>query len=148
MTPEEFIKQEQEIIIEYFEKYHEVEPQFIILRSTGKIERYLFVNGIQDDRQKALFYASMKKICKQKNVIACVQVMESWTSKSESGVRPTLDPDRQSSIIILLYTKTEEKMSLYFENNGKLELVEDNMIFDSQFGNPFNLINIKNKNYN
>jgi hypothetical protein len=152
MTPQEFLKTEQELIVENFNENHIIMPQFVILRSTDKIERYIVKDGIQSDKQRDAFYDFMKKTCKQPNIIAAIQIMETWCSMSDSptmAVRPSEDPDRKSSVIIVYYSKTEEKMFLYLEKDGKLELFENGEgKFQSKFGNPFKSINLKDKNFN
>ncbi len=154
MTPEEFLKSEQELALNVFNEDHEIMPQFVILHSTNKIEHYFVGLGFQDRKQKEAFYALMKNFCKQPNVFACVQIMETWCSMGNgrlpTNFRPSLDPNRQTAIMIILYTKTEEKGIMYLEKNGKLELFEEGEQgkFHSTFGNPFSPLNLKNGNFN
>jgi hypothetical protein len=153
MTPEEFFKSEQELALKVFNEDHEILPQFAILRSTGKVEQYVIVEGFGDGKQKEKYYALMKKYCRQPNVIACIQIMETWCSIGESRiptVRPSEDPNRLSAIMIVLYTKTDEKEIMYLEKNGKLELFDigEQGKFHSTQGNPFSPLDLKNRNFN
>ena len=153
MTPQEFLKSEQELALKVFNEDHQILPQFTILRTTDKIEQYVIAEGFQDGKQKEKYYALMKKVCRQPNVVCCVQIMEVWCSMSNTSaitVRPSEDPNRLSAVMIVLYTKTEEKGITYLEKDGKLELFEDGEQgkFHSTFGNPFSPLNLKNKNFN
>ncbi len=152
MTPQEFLKTEQALVVEIFNENHIIMPQFVILRSTDKVERYVVEAGIHSDKQRDAFYYFMKKTCKQPNIIAAIQIMETWFSMSDSStmaVRPSESPDRKSSVIVVYYSKTEEKMFLYLEKDGKLELFENGEgEFQSSFGNPFTPLNLKNINFN
>jgi hypothetical protein len=152
MTAEDFLKSEQELALNVFNEDHQIMPQFVILHSTNKIEHYVVGQGFQDGKQKEAYYALMKKISRQPNVIACVLLMETWCSVSDIStmtVRPSEDPTRQTAIMIVLFTKTEEKGTLYLEKDGELELFEDGEQGKFHtFGNPFSPLNLKNKNFN
>jgi hypothetical protein len=154
MTKEEFIKTEQDFIIKVFDTEHEILPQFTILRSTGKIEKFVAFNDFPNRTAKDIFHAQMKKICKQPNVVACIKTVEVWLSCSESSamnVRPSLDPNRKSAVVFTYFTKNEIETIIFLDNNGKLELSENFKDGDFKwlhYGNPFDLINLKNTKYN
>ena len=153
MTPEEFLKFEQDMVLKIFNEDHMILPQFAILRTTNKVEQYVIAEGFQDGNQKERYYAVMKNMCKQPNVIAAVQIMEAWCSITNSptkAIKPSEDPNRLSVVTVVLFTKTEVKGITYLDKDGKLEMFEDGTKgeFHSTHGNPFNLINLKNKKYN
>ena len=156
MTPEEFLKFEQDMAIKIFNQDHMIIPQFAVLRSTGSIQQFVIAEGFSNNTQKEKYYALMKKVCQQqKNVIACVQIMEAWCSigsSPTSTIRPSLDPNRLSVVTLTLFTKTDVKGITYLDKDGKLKMFEDGTKgkFQSTHGNPFNIINInpKDKKYN
>jgi hypothetical protein len=159
MTKEEFKKQEIEVAIGVFKETTEADGMPVIctiLRSTGKIEKY--ITKLPDTNCRDKFHEMMHSVCQQPNVVACVMVQESWGVEGrydkgefpDYSVRPSMHPNRITVVSIIYYSRDEEEMFIYKEvGNRDLELEGDGCSykFQSSFKNPFRN-KLRSINYN
>ena len=89
----------------------ELPPTWLIANGEGLVT--IVVTPFGDDEEKDAVVAQMRKMMRDKNIVAYCHLAEAWMGKAASTVRPRDDPERIEIVTAMAYTATEDECAAW-----------------------------------